>query len=274
MKIHHFSAATFCPLGGRLLYGTGSVFSRTTMPCHCLLLETDAHGLVLVDTGLGTADLADPQERLGAEFLLTAAPRLEARGTALHFVRTLGFSPEDVRHVLLTHMDLDHAGGLSDFPDAAVHVLADEHAAATARRTFLERNRYRPAQWQHVSKFHLHAASGESWRGFPSVRSLPGLPPEVLMIPLSGHTRGHACIAVERGDAAVVHAGDSYFHHSSVTRERDDGRPPVLAFYEGLVAVDRTRIADNHRRLHELNRDERVTLFCAHDQTELDALRG
>lgn len=33
---------------------------------------------------------------------------------------------EDVRHIVLTHLDLDHAGGLPDFPHAKVHVHATE----------------------------------------------------------------------------------------------------------------------------------------------------
>ena len=36
-----------------------------------------------------------------------------------------GFRREDVRHILVTHLDFDHAGGLPDFPDAVVHVQRD-----------------------------------------------------------------------------------------------------------------------------------------------------
>ncbi len=37
-------------------------------------------------------------------------------------MKRLGYSINDVRHIILTHLDLDHAGGLHDFPNAAVHV--------------------------------------------------------------------------------------------------------------------------------------------------------
>ena len=40
---------------------------------HCLLIETEA-GLVLVDTGLGTRDVADPRSRLSTFFLLLGQP--------------------------------------------------------------------------------------------------------------------------------------------------------------------------------------------------------
>ena len=59
MRIHHLSCGTLCPPGGRLLnpHGDG-MFAR--LVCHCLLIETPASGLVLVDTGLGLNDVARP----------------------------------------------------------------------------------------------------------------------------------------------------------------------------------------------------------------------
>ena len=49
--------------------GTGSIFQRARMVCHCLLAETD-DGLALVDTGIGLDDIADPPRmgpQMGAE---------------------------------------------------------------------------------------------------------------------------------------------------------------------------------------------------------------
>lgn len=45
-----------------------------------------------------------------------------------------------------------------------------------------------------------HGAKGERWFGFDSVRDLDGLPPKVLMVPLSGHIWGHAGVAVRHFD--------------------------------------------------------------------------
>ena len=83
--------------------------------CHCLLVETD-EGLVLIDSGLGTDDLGE-NSRLPAAFRFLSSPPSDGP-TALHHVLRLGFSPSDVRHIVLTHLDMDHAGGISDFPAA------------------------------------------------------------------------------------------------------------------------------------------------------------
>ena len=40
----------------------------------------------------------------------------------------------DAGTIVLTHLDLDHAGGLADFPQATVHVSATELRALQAPR--------------------------------------------------------------------------------------------------------------------------------------------
>ncbi len=65
MRIHHLNTGTMCPIGRRLVNGTGSIFQRARMVCHCLLVETK-DGLALVDTGIGLDDIANPP-RLGSQ---------------------------------------------------------------------------------------------------------------------------------------------------------------------------------------------------------------
>ncbi len=115
MRVHHLNTGTMCPIGRRLVNGTGSIFQRARMVCHCLLVETGA-GLVLVDTGIGLDDIAEPP-RLGRKWVRQTRPRLDPAETAVQQVRALGYSPGDVRHLLLTHLDRDHAGGIPRFSE-------------------------------------------------------------------------------------------------------------------------------------------------------------
>jgi glyoxylase-like metal-dependent hydrolase (beta-lactamase superfamily II) len=125
MRIHHLNTGTMCPIGRRLVNGTGGIWQRARMVCHCLLIETN-DGLALVDTGLGLDDIAQPH-RLGRRWVRQTAPRLDPVETAFQQVKALGYSPNDVRHLLLTHLDRDHAGGVPDFPKAKVHVHRREY---------------------------------------------------------------------------------------------------------------------------------------------------
>ncbi|MYS82586.1 MBL fold metallo-hydrolase [Embleya scabrispora] len=181
--------------------------------CHCLLVETDSAGLVLVESGLGTNDVPHPDEYLGAEWVGYAAPVLDLNETALHQVRRLGFAPEDVRHVVLTHLDRDHVGGPADFPHATVHVHKAEYEAGIAGGA----DRYRAAQLAHGPRWATYASEqGDPWFGFDAVRRLDGLPEEILLVPLGGHTEGHSAVAVDTGERRLLHAGDAYFYGTEV----------------------------------------------------------
>lgn len=240
--------------------------------CHCLLLETD-RGLVLVDTGFGRRDVEAPTRRFSPLFRAALGVRLDARRTALSQVEALGFSPRDVRHIVLTHLDFDHAGGIEDFPEATVHVLRQELDAARRPRGLKARGRYSRTQWDEVKRWRVYDGNGERWFGFEAVRDLNGLPPEILMIPLPGHTWGHAGIAVATPQGWLLHAGDAYmFRHEVDWSERRC--PPGLRALQRTMAVDFGLLIANQNRLRALDIDPRASarVFCSHDAVEFEAL--
>lgn len=274
MRIHHLDCCTMCPRGRSALNGEGSLSERAQLVSHCLLVETDAHGLVLIDTGIGVADVRDTR-RLGA--LFGPAMSIDATKTrmpALPQVEALGFRREDVRHIVLTHIDFDHAGGLPDFPESKVHVHAKEKQAALVRRTFNAHARYRSVQLAHGPAWETYETLGEAWKGVPAVRQLAGLPPEILALPMPGHSRGHAAIAVDTGRGWLVHAGDAYFHRSVTERGDASGTPWALRWVERLIAFDYKGVRTTHAMLAELAKRHDVTVFSAHDPVEYERLRA
>lgn len=253
MRVHHLSCGSFAaPVAGHLV-------------CHVLLCESD-DGLVLVDTGLGLDDYADPATRIGPSRHLLR-PVMDPSAAAVLQLQARGFAAADVRHVVLTHLDFDHAGGLSDFPHATVHTTADEHAAAVTAPDALDRRRYRPVQWAHRPDWRLHTGRGDVWReGLTGHEVLPG----ITLVPMPGHSRGHAAVAVDAGERGlVVHAGDAAFDASSYADRTPSGRAltPVrtLRAFEQVVGRDRAAIARNHRTLRRLDADPGVTVVPAHD---------
>jgi glyoxylase-like metal-dependent hydrolase (beta-lactamase superfamily II) len=271
VKIHHLDCATMCPLARPFVNGDGSFFSRGHMVGHCLLVETERHGLVLVDSGFGEDDLARPSERLGSAFVAVVGIDHRTR-SAKKQVEALGFRVEDVRHVIPTHLDLDHAGGLPDFPKAKVHIHLNEKSAALAPPTMRERERYRRCHFAHGPVWESYDTAGEAWKGFPAVRDLRGLPPEILCVPMHGHTRGHWLVAVQESSARwLLHCGDAYFHRG-VVRPEEGPVPFGLRLFENNMGVDGKRVAQNHERLRELaaRRDPELAIFSAHDPIELE----
>ena len=273
LRIHHLNCATLCVSGSRLIRGQGGWLETAQLVCHCLLVETN-EGLVLVDTGLGLSDIREPRH-LGAGFNMMMRPRLNVAETAVSQVKALGFSPDDVRHIVLTHMDLDHAGGLPDFPAAKVHIFAQEYQRAMARPSWHERSRYRPAQWAHGPQWQVYDEAGEDWFGFRSVRALGDSDGEILLVPLVGHTLGHAGIAVRSGDGWLLHCGDAYFHQNEV-RVDDPSCPAGLKLFQRIVAMDNRARLDNQERLRHLagSHGQEVRLICSHDTDDFHVCCG
>ncbi|HVV82791.1 MAG TPA: MBL fold metallo-hydrolase [Kofleriaceae bacterium] len=268
MRIHHLDAGTMCPALGRFI-GNGRGLGRGTMVCHCLVVETAKDGLIVVDTGFGVQECERPS-LLPRAFRALTHPKLDASACVVRQVEALGFTAADVRHVVVTHLDVDHAGGLPDFPSATVHLHRRELDAAMARATTRERSRYLPHQWAHGPRWSTYSEEGDTWLGVPAVRKLAGVDADVALIPLHGHTRGHSAIAVGTGGGWLLHAGDAYFHHTELVRAAD--APVGLRWFQGLVQIDgkaRHASAATLRRLHAEHPE--LTIVSAHDPVELRA---
>jgi len=254
MKVHHLNCGTMR-------------MPTAPMVCHVLLIETD-NGLVLVDSGFGTDDCADPTRVGPTRHLVRAILRHEE--TVAHQIERLGFRRDDVRHIIITHLDMDHAGGISDFPAARIHLTAAEALGAIRAPSRREKIRYRSAQWAHGPNIVEHHPHGEKWMGFAAAKELAEISPGIALVSVPGHTRGHTCVAVDAGHRWVLHAGDAFYHYGTL-----DGRsrvPRALTTMESLVAFDRKNVQDNHARLAELyqRQDPDLLIVCAHDPTLLE----
>ncbi|MGN9840659.1 MBL fold metallo-hydrolase [Nonomuraea sp. H19] len=258
MRIHHLNLGSMREID--------SLDGRPTAPavCHALLIETPAAGLVLVEAGLGMDDVTRPGELLEREWTELVEPVLTPAETAVRQVAALGHDPADVRHIVLTHLDVDHSGGLPDFPDAQVHVMEAELKAALAEAPS---RRYRPGHWAHGPRWVTYPGTGTRWLGVEGVRPLADLTEEILLVPLSGHSEGHAGVAVHDGDRWLLHAGDAYFYHEELAREP---RPhPLLDVVQLGAEVDPERRMSSRDRLRSLVHDHGVAVFSAHDPWEL-----
>ncbi len=272
VKIYHLNCGTLCPFTGKFLANRLALLKDNfSLVCHCLLIETN-QGLVLVDTGLGLNDIAHARKiYTSLMFGNFAKPLLDPNETAFVQVQRLGFKASDVRHIITTHLDCDHTGGIDDFPNAKVHVLADEWDAAFKDQSLNKKLRYFPDQFsREIEWCQYKVTAGEAWNGFEAVRELEGLPPEILMIPLPGHTRGHAGVAIEGDQKTLFFAGDAYLHRNQILGIK----PPLyVKLYNKFMQVDLDSFESNLNRLIDLQRsDKQVDIFCSHDPEEFDCL--
>ena len=170
-----------------------------------LLIETN-EGLVLVDTGPGLNDYSHKPGIIRV-FQVVTKVILDPEETAVRQVVRLGYRPEDVRHILLTHMHFDHCGGLPDFPRARVHVHAREYEAFTGPTRRWTDLAYVRRHIAHRPQFIFYDDCGDSWFDFKAIR-LP-FEPEMWLIPLFGHSRGHCGLAINTETGWLFHVGDA-----------------------------------------------------------------
>jgi len=239
--------------------GTLQVAGYPTVVCHCLLLE-DQGRLALVDTGIGLADVRDPVGRLGQELIDLAGFQFREDDTAVRRIEGLGLSPAQVRQIVLTHADPDHAGGLADFPGATVHISAEEWTQLQAGHV-----RYVGRQFEHGPQWHPTGPAERTWFDLPA-RPVPlGFSSEVLLIPLFGHTHGHCGVAIQQGSRWLLHAGDAYYLRAEL---HDDNHPvSALAALRADDDAARRISLTELRRLHRKHGDQ-IEMFGYHDISE------
>jgi glyoxylase-like metal-dependent hydrolase (beta-lactamase superfamily II) len=198
----------------------------------------------------------------------------DVNDTAAEQIKKLGYKTEDVRHILITHLDLDHAGGLPDFPRAEVHVLRPEYEAATHPTTFREKERYRRCHFAHSPRWVVHEMPGrDEWFGLPCVRDTGRLPEEILLVPLPGHTRGHCGVAIRMPERWLLHAGDAYYHERRMGET--GGCTPGFIAFEWFAHIDHGRAMKQMRALWQVVNSHKgeVETCCTHDPAEFARLQ-
>lgn len=272
MKVHHLNCGTMNGLALKPLNGTGGWIWPGRVVLHCLLIET-TNRLVLIDTGWGLNAYFRPS-RIERVFRKIVRSVDDPSESAARQIELLGWHTQDVTDILMTHLHLDHAGGLRDFPQATVHVYDVEYRTAVRERTWYE-SAHLPIHWSHQPNWEIHKLGSESWYGFESTTPflLGGI--EVRFIPTPGHTRGHCMVAIHHNRRWIVHAGDTYFYHGQVDGEKPHlppGGNVVKKLLSGVrVASSLYAYDEQLLRLQEkLGSD--LTLFCSHDPIEFDML--
>jgi len=184
---------------------------RLRSPIGAFLLEHPTAGRILVDTGLhpSAADaITDNFGRLNAFFFSTLRTSPD-RAVAVQ-LRDRGIDPEEVALVLMTHLHVDHASAMSEFPAATFVCSEAEWEAAIARF----------GAWWGYARRQLPPASRVRTIDFERQRTPHGpfrQAADVLddgtikLLYTPGHTLGHASVLVRLAEGEALLIGDAVY---------------------------------------------------------------
>jgi glyoxylase-like metal-dependent hydrolase (beta-lactamase superfamily II) len=280
VKLHHLNCGTMRPIGffpfsTIPLNNTGRMFHRGFGVIHCLLLATDA-GLILIDSGYGLRDYENPTPFVRL-FNRLIGLQGDAGQTAYRQLQELGYHPDQVSHIILTHMHLDHTGGLPDFPQAMVHVFEPEWRAALAG-SGLSSLVYIKQHWAHGPKWKTYRLQGDTWHGLECTPKVRIAQLEFFFVPMVGHSPGHCVAVISLSDERwVIHAGDAYGYRGQIDPV-DPHYPPYHRLFRPLLFSNRiTRSMFAYDETLQGLRQElgdRLQIFCSHDPHEFMKMAG
>jgi glyoxylase-like metal-dependent hydrolase (beta-lactamase superfamily II) len=194
------------------------------IPIVAFLVEHPAAGAVLIDTGLHPSCAVDPKQNLGRVGTL-AFPGLTMKPSdaVTEQLRVRGVQPADVKLVVMTHLHIDHASAMSEFPNATFVFSAREWEAATDARNW--QHGYRTRQFDHGFDYRTldfeGAAGSDSYATFGRAFDLLG-DGSIQPVYTPGHTHGHMSVVLRlAGDREALVAGDAiYTRHALETGHR------------------------------------------------------
>jgi N-acyl homoserine lactone hydrolase len=194
------------------------------LPILAWLIE-HPEGLIVVDTGESTR-VADPGyfPRWQPYFKLGVREWVAPEDEIGPKIKALGFSPDDVRWVIMTHLHTDHAGGLSHFPSSEILVHRREFENASG---FMGKARgFLPHRWPQWFAPRLFELDPEPFGPFPASLRVTEAG-DVRIVPTHGHTRGHVSVVLEEGPRSVFFAGDTSYTEALMVAEAIDGVAPA-----------------------------------------------
>jgi glyoxylase-like metal-dependent hydrolase (beta-lactamase superfamily II) len=190
-----------------ILTGKGAI----TVPVPAFLIRHPTAGAILVDTGLHPSIATDPRQNVGSLAARFGNLTLEPGEDVPSQLRERGLDPGEVPIVVMTHLHLDHASAISEFPDSTFVVSATEWGAATGPNPAL--NGYRRAHFDYAFDYRtvdFDRAKIDSYASFGRTFDLFG-DGSIHLAHTPGHSAGHISVIARLGKRDFVIGGDAMY---------------------------------------------------------------
>lgn len=219
IKIHVLHTGRVCvapglPFGGdncSILKASGigvRKSERLWLPVSVYYIE-HPKGKILVDCGWsrdmspnGKYDHRAQIRSLGSPLLYFVNQGIVGFGeTAAEQLKLMGIAPSDLDYVLLTHLDCDHANGLSLFRDAGNIFVSEAEIQCVKKKSPVVRTRYQRKWWEGTGlrSFAWNGTEGPAGKSFDLFGDK-----SVQMINIPGHCDGLCAVKITGRDGRFV----------------------------------------------------------------------
>jgi N-acyl homoserine lactone hydrolase len=222
-------------------------------PAYVYIVERP-EGHIAVDTGLNSQGWKMPlPSRRIAPYPIIGGQEEEIGPR----MRAAGLQPEDVRTVVLTHLDTDHVGGVGWFPNAEFLVHRPEYEFAA---TFFGKLRYQPELWPSGFAPSVYDLDPQPCGPFPQSKALSG-EGDLRLVPIPGHSRGQVGVIVRANGVALFFTTDHVLRQDWFVEDCAAGR--LYGLLGALFYPERA--AETTRRIQRFVRGTPTVLLPAHD---------
>jgi glyoxylase-like metal-dependent hydrolase (beta-lactamase superfamily II) len=212
--------------------------------------DTVERRIIAVDTGFGVTGFSSAEEKLSGMFT-----EIEWPDTVLG---KIGFHPEEVDTVILTHMHADHAGNVVSFPNARVYVQREEYEGWKRVRSGEEIKSNQigswalsSINWSNFDEFDQAIAAGRVTLLEGDCEVAPGI---TCRLASQSHTFGSQWVEVNTSSGPHIVAGDCVYWYANLERMWPpgyiQGNPwnvmKVLERMSGVVGPNLPRVVPGH----------------------------
>jgi N-acyl homoserine lactone hydrolase len=178
-------------------------------------------GVIVVDTGSAAHLKSLP--RWHPYFQFSVRFDIEPEQEIGPQLQSRGISARDVSTVVLTHMHIDHDGGLEHFPYSRILASSDELARTSGIGGAILG--YLPNRWPKWFDPKPLLWQGARFGPFAHSARITNAG-DVIAVPTPGHTPSHVSVIVQDGEEQIMLAGDASYLESTMLSGTVDGVSP------------------------------------------------
>lgn len=166
-------------------------------PALMFLIEHPIHGYILYDTGYNTRYYEATRKFPYSILKLMVPARVTKEENVTVQLRNMNIDPNDVT-VILSHLHIDHAAGIHDFPNSSIIISKKEWEFTRQSSLKLLKNCYLKSLFDQINPDHVKLIDFDNAKSYGPFEKAVDLFNDgtLILVPLFGHTSGQMGLIV------------------------------------------------------------------------------